>query len=134
MSTLPVTRRLFPRPRPLPHVKVRASHSAIPQARGLFNPENDKDACGVGFVAELSKKPSRSAVTDALEMLVRMTHRGACGCEANTGTHGIQGLNGGNMTARGVRGGRLPPPPRLGSPELPRESRARDRQGGRAAH
>jgi len=29
--------------------------SAIPEAKGLFNPENDKDACGVGFVAQLSK-------------------------------------------------------------------------------
>ena len=40
---------------------------------------------GVGFVAELSKQPTRRTVTDSLEMLVRMTHRGACGCEANTG-------------------------------------------------
>ncbi|GAX86014.1 hypothetical protein CEUSTIGMA_g13429.t1, partial [Chlamydomonas eustigma] len=61
------------------------AHSAIPPAAGLFDPDNDKDACGVGFVGELSKKPTRSCVKDALEMLVRMTHRGACGCEANTG-------------------------------------------------
>lgn len=39
---------------------------------GLFNPENDKDACGVGFVGELSKKPTRACVKDALEMLNRM--------------------------------------------------------------
>nr|KYP72156.1 Glutamate synthase [NADH], amyloplastic [Cajanus cajan] len=45
----------------------------------------DKDSCGVGFVAELSGESNRKTVTDALEMLVRMTHRGACGCEANTG-------------------------------------------------
>lgn len=57
----------------------------MPEARGLYDPAMDKDACGVGFVAELSKSPTRAAVTDALEMLVRMTHRGACGCEANTG-------------------------------------------------
>lgn len=62
-----------------------AKHSAVPEPRGLFNPANDKDACGVGFVAELSKKPSRRTVQEALEMLVRMTHRGACGCEVNTG-------------------------------------------------
>eukprot|EP00798_Chlamydomonas_sp_ICE-L_P026060 gene26060-11762_t len=64
---------------------VCEAHSAIPPGKGLFNPENDKDACGVGFVGELSKLPSRKCVTDALGMLVRMTHRGACGCEANTG-------------------------------------------------
>jgi glutamate synthase (NADPH/NADH) len=60
--------------------------SAIPEAKGLFNPENDKDACGVGFVAQLSKGASRAVVTDALKMLARMAHRGACGCEENTGT------------------------------------------------
>ena len=44
----------------------------IDRSAGLFNPDNDKDACGVGFVGELSKKPTRSCVKDALEMLVRM--------------------------------------------------------------
>jgi hypothetical protein len=66
--------------------QVFAKHSDVPEAKGLFNPENDKDACGVGFVADLSKEHSRKTVSDALEMLVRMKHRGACGCEANTGT------------------------------------------------
>ncbi|GIL79137.1 hypothetical protein Vretimale_16677 [Volvox reticuliferus] len=61
------------------------AHSAIPEPAGLFNPENDRDACGVGFVGELSKRPSRKCIKDALMMLQRMTHRGACGCEANTG-------------------------------------------------
>lgn len=62
-----------------------AAHSAIPPARGLFDPSLDKDACGVGFVAQLSKGASRAVVTDALKMLARMAHRGACGCEENTG-------------------------------------------------
>nr|QKY14997.1 glutamate synthase 1 [NADH] chloroplastic isoform X1 (GOSHI) [Polytomella parva] len=61
------------------------AHCAIPPAAGLFNPENDKDACGVGFVGELSRQANRKCVTDALTMLIRMTHRGACGCESNTG-------------------------------------------------
>eukprot|EP00879_Flechtneria_rotunda_P031878 GHRR01034932.1.p1 GENE.GHRR01034932.1~~GHRR01034932.1.p1 ORF type:complete len:140 (-),score=7.00 GHRR01034932.1:318-737(-) len=61
------------------------AHSAIPPAQGLFDPANDKDACGVGFVANLSKGASRACVTDALKMLARMSHRGACGCEENTG-------------------------------------------------
>ncbi|KAL0304397.1 UNVERIFIED_CONTAM: Glutamate synthase 1 [NADH], chloroplastic [Sesamum radiatum] len=52
---------------------------------GLYDPSFDKDSCGVGFVAELSGESSRKTVTDAIEMLVRMTHRGACGCETNTG-------------------------------------------------
>lgn len=67
-------------------VTVRMALSEIPQERlGLYDPSLDKDACGVGFVAELSGKASRKTVTDAIEMLVRMSHRGACGCETNTG-------------------------------------------------
>ena len=49
-------------------------------AQGLFDPGMDKDACGVGFIGELDKQPRRSVVTDALRMLERMSHRGACGC------------------------------------------------------
>ena len=52
---------------------------------GSFRPAGDRDACGVGFVGELNKTPTRGNVVQALEMLVRMTHRGACGCEENTG-------------------------------------------------
>ncbi|CAN6444676.1 unnamed protein product [Victoria cruziana] len=52
---------------------------------GLYDSSFDKDSCGVGFVAELSGEPSRKTILDALEMLVRMAHRGACGCEVNTG-------------------------------------------------
>ncbi|KAK7384996.1 hypothetical protein VNO78_30703 [Psophocarpus tetragonolobus] len=67
-------------------VAVRSAFSAVPEKPlGLYDPAMDKDSCGVGFVADLSGQCSRKTVTDALEMLVRMTHRGACGCEANTG-------------------------------------------------
>jgi len=44
-----------------------------------------KDSCGVGFVGELNKVPTRKCITDSLTMLNRMEHRGACGCETNTG-------------------------------------------------
>ena len=64
---------------------VCGAHAKVPPAQGLFNPADERDACGVGFVGELTKEPTRACVTDALGMLVRMTHRGACGCEANTG-------------------------------------------------
>ncbi|MED6219382.1 glutamate synthase [NADH] [Stylosanthes scabra] len=67
-------------------VVVRSALSGVPEKpMGLYDPAMDKDSCGVGFVAELSGEGNRKTVTDALEMLVRMTHRGACGCEANTG-------------------------------------------------
>ncbi len=51
----------------------------------LYDPKNEKDSCGVGLVAHLKKQPSRQIVLDANEMLVRMSHRGGCGCEVNSG-------------------------------------------------
>jgi glutamate synthase (NADPH/NADH) large chain len=51
----------------------------------LYNPALEHDACGVGFVAHIKGERSRQIVLDADEMLRRMTHRGACGCEENTG-------------------------------------------------
>jgi glutamate synthase (NADPH/NADH) large chain len=56
-----------------------------PKAHGLYHPNNEKDSCGVGFIAHIKGKPSHSITTDALEMLARMDHRGGCGCETNTG-------------------------------------------------
>ncbi|KAB5531638.1 hypothetical protein DKX38_018308 [Salix brachista] len=67
-------------------VVVRSALSSVPEKPlGLYDPSFDKDSCGVGFVAELSRENSRKTVNDALEMMVRMAHRGACGCETNTG-------------------------------------------------
>ncbi|XP_031274848.1 glutamate synthase 1 [NADH], chloroplastic isoform X1 [Pistacia vera] len=67
-------------------VMVRSALSGAPEKPlGLYDPAFDKDSCGVGFVAELSGESSRKTISDALEMLIRMTHRGACGCETNTG-------------------------------------------------
>eukprot|EP00954_Amorphochlora_amoebiformis_P013207 1036570-Amorphochlora_amoeboformis.AAC.2 len=51
----------------------------------LYDPGNEKDACGVGFVANIKCKPSHLLVRDALEMLERMEHRGACGCDPDSG-------------------------------------------------
>ncbi|KAI3846660.1 hypothetical protein MKW92_019453 [Papaver armeniacum] len=71
---------------PTLRVVVRSMLSQVPEKPlGLYDPSFDKDSCGVGFVAELSGISSRKTVSDAVEMLVRMTHRGACGCEQNTG-------------------------------------------------
>ncbi|GAA0148835.1 oxidoreductase [Lithospermum erythrorhizon] len=65
---------------------VRSGLSQVPEKPlGLYDPKFDKDSCGVGFVAQLSGQGSRKTVSDSLEMLIRMAHRGACGCEANTG-------------------------------------------------
>lgn len=57
----------------------------IPASVGLYDNKLEKDSCGVGLVANLHKVPSRKIVVDANQMLVRMSHRGGCGCEPNSG-------------------------------------------------
>ena len=56
-----------------------------PKAQGLYDPAYEHDSCGVGFVAHIKGQKSRQIVDDALRMLKHMAHRGACGCETNTG-------------------------------------------------
>ncbi|HVB38744.1 MAG TPA: hypothetical protein VND92_09415, partial [Vicinamibacterales bacterium] len=56
-----------------------------PPAQGLYDPRCEHDACGAGFVASLRGERSHAIVLEALEVLTRLQHRGACGCEANTG-------------------------------------------------
>ena len=57
----------------------------LPAAQGLYDPELEKDACGVGFIAHIKGVPSHQNVLDADQILQAMDHRGACGCESNTG-------------------------------------------------
>ncbi len=57
----------------------------LPSVRGLYHPEFEKDSCGVGFIAHIKGEASHQIVADANQMLINMDHRGACGCEANTG-------------------------------------------------
>ncbi|MCB1616798.1 MAG: glutamate synthase large subunit [Pseudomonadales bacterium] len=56
-----------------------------PLKSGLYDPINEKESCGVGFVADMKGRPSHSIVLEADHALRRMNHRGGCGCEANTG-------------------------------------------------
>lgn len=56
-----------------------------PEQQGLYHPDFEKDSCGVGFIANIKGSKSHQIVSDALTMLERMEHRGACGCEPNTG-------------------------------------------------
>ena len=57
----------------------------LPPNQGLYDPQFEHDACGVGFVVNIKGRKSHQLVTDALQILVNLDHRGACGCEANTG-------------------------------------------------
>ena len=56
-----------------------------PPKQGLYDPWFEHDACGVGFVADLKGRKSRGLIDQALQILVNLEHRGACGCETNTG-------------------------------------------------
>src|SRR5262245_22439701 len=56
-----------------------------PPAQGLYDPAHEHDACGVGFVVDIKGRKSNAIVRRALQVLINLLHRGACGCEANTG-------------------------------------------------
>jgi glutamate synthase (NADPH) large chain len=52
---------------------------------GLYHPSFEHDACGIGFVANIKGNKAHQIISDALTVLENMEHRGACGCENNTG-------------------------------------------------
>ncbi len=56
-----------------------------PPKQGLYDPQFEHDSCGVGFVVNVKGRKSHSIVRDALTILINLRHRGACGCENNTG-------------------------------------------------
>src|SRR3990167_6309247 len=56
-----------------------------PQSRGLYDPRNEHDACGVGFVANIKGRKSHEVVACGLEILVNLDHRGAVGADPLVG-------------------------------------------------
>ena len=67
------------------HEDVSAMAPGLPSAQGLYDPAHEHDACGVGFVVDIKGRKSHAIVTQALTVLKNLLHRGACGCEVNTG-------------------------------------------------
>ena len=59
--------------------------NTYPPAQGLYDPANEHDACGVGFVANIKGRKSHAIIENGLTILKKLVHRGACGCEENTG-------------------------------------------------
>ena len=57
----------------------------LPQPQGLYDPRNEHDACGIGFVANISGEKSHDIILKGIEILINLTHRGACGCDPQTG-------------------------------------------------
>ena len=52
---------------------------------GMYDPTSEHDACGVGMVTTLNRKPEHKIVEDAIQVLINLDHRGAVGAEENTG-------------------------------------------------
>src|SRR5881296_2872968 len=53
--------------------------------QGLYDPAHEHDTCGVGFVVDIKGRKSHTIVRQGLLVLINLLHRGACGCEPNTG-------------------------------------------------
>ena len=52
---------------------------------GLYDPRMEHDACGIGFVANIKGQKSHDIIVKGIQVLINLTHRGACGCDPETG-------------------------------------------------
>ena len=69
-----------------PSTTPRYAHTGgLPLKQGMYDPSQEHDACGVGFVVNIRGEKSHQIVRSGLEILVNLTHRGACGCDPLTG-------------------------------------------------
>ncbi|MGE8667417.1 MAG: glutamate synthase-related protein [Achromobacter mucicolens] len=62
-------------------IPIDASRIGLPSAQGLYNPKNEHDACGVGFVAHIKGKKSHAIIQQGLKILENLDHRGAVGAD-----------------------------------------------------
>jgi glutamate synthase (NADPH/NADH) large chain len=60
-------------------------HGTLPPRQGLYDPANEHDACGVGFIANVKGKKSHAIIDHGLRILVNLTHRGAVGADPLAG-------------------------------------------------
>ena len=56
-----------------------------PVPQGLYDGTHEHDSCGVGFVVDMQGRPTHGIVAQGIQVLRNLEHRGACGCEVNTG-------------------------------------------------
>ena len=59
--------------------------NGLPPAQGMYNPAHEHDACGIGFVANIRGEKSHAIIEQGIQVLINLTHRGACGCDPETG-------------------------------------------------
>jgi glutamate synthase domain-containing protein 2/glutamate synthase domain-containing protein 1/glutamate synthase domain-containing protein 3 len=63
----------------------KAGKPGMPRAGGFYDPADERDACGLGIIADLGGRPSHAIVADALTVLRNLEHRGAVGGDRKTG-------------------------------------------------
>ena len=80
----PSKTQLMSTPQP-PITGRRPPLTRAPGKQGLYDPQFEHDSCGVGFVVNIKGRKSHKIIQQALQILLNLDHRGACGCEANTG-------------------------------------------------
>jgi len=66
-------------------VELRTGKKGEEQPKTVYDATHEKENCGVGLIASLQSVPNRNIVEKADEMLVRMSHRGGCGCDPASG-------------------------------------------------
>ena len=57
----------------------------LPQAQGLYDPKNEHDSCGIGFIANIKNRKSHEIVRQGIQILVNLDHRGAVGADPLAG-------------------------------------------------
>ena len=67
-------------------IQGNLEHAEVPpRQQGLYDPWFEHEACGVGFVVDVKGRKSHQIIRQGLSILINLNHRGACGCETNTG-------------------------------------------------
>ena len=66
-------------------MQISDQPNRLPQPQGLYHPRNEHDACGMGLVASIKGEKSHDIIRKGLEVLINLTHRGAAGCDPETG-------------------------------------------------
>ncbi len=64
---------------------TRLNPNGLPPAQGLYHPAHEHDACGIGFVASINGNKSHDIIRKGIRVLLNLAHRGACGCDPETG-------------------------------------------------
>src|SRR6201998_1422015 len=73
-------------PPPTKSMRTRLNpNTGLPPAQGLYDPAHEHDACGIGFVASIGGHKSHQIIRQGIHVLENLAHRGACGCDPETG-------------------------------------------------